>query len=114
MWKPLLITSFFAAFSTVIGIILYSRGESYVKYRWARFSGATAIAIAAYFGMTRFYLELRQQDRDNHGRALMRFQKADDDFELCLGQEKEFPCRVPAYHLKNLCAEILEPGAFPP
>ena len=108
MWEPLIITGLLASAATLIGIALYKRSESHIQYRWARFSGAAAIAVAAFIGMTNFYLDLSDRITLSNEPMMVDFQNAINDFDVCLEQEQEFACREPAMRLRDMCSKLLE------
>jgi hypothetical protein len=114
IWQPLIITGALAALATLIGVALYTRSRSHIEYKWARFSGAAAIAVAAFFGMTRFYLELSDRGQIQTQLGLDRYRTARGHYDLCLEQEKSFACRDPANDLRNACAALLEPTKTSP
>lgn len=111
-WQPLIITGALAALATLIGVALYKHSQGYVEYKWVRFSGAAAIAVTAFFGMTRFYLEL--SDRSQSQQGLDRYKTARGHYDLCLQHEKSFACRDPANELRNACAALIEPTKIAP
>ena len=109
MLEPLIVTGLLAFAATLIGIALYKRSESHVQYRWARFSGAAAIAFAAYMGMTSFYLKLSDRITFRNEQMIVHFQNARNDFDICLEHERVFACREPATKLRDVCSELLDP-----
>lgn len=113
MWEPLIITACFAAISTLISIVLYKRSESHIQYKWARFSGAAAIAVAAYLGMTSFYLDLFDTVNIRESRMLDRFRVVRTAYDHCVEQEPAFQCRDPATDVRDTCSEILEIDTSP-
>jgi hypothetical protein len=108
MWQqPLIVTGVLASLATLIAVALYKRSESLVQNKWARFSGAAAIAVAAFIGMTRFYLQLAASTQSEALRSMERFDAARAQFDLCLEQERAFACRDQATALRNQCAEFV-------
>ena len=108
MWEPLIITGLLASAATLIGIALYKRSESHIQYRWARFSGAAAIAVAAFMGMTSFYLKLSDRITLPNEQMMVDFQNAINDFDICLEHEQEFACREPAIKVRDVCSKLLD------
>lgn len=58
-WQPLVITCTLGLISAALGLLLYRFSTSTIKRRGVRISGAAAIAVVAYLGMSRFYLSLQ-------------------------------------------------------
>lgn len=109
MWEPLIVTEILAFAATLIGIALYKRSESHVQYRWARFSGAAAIAVAAYMGMTSFYLKLSDRITLRNEQMIENFRNARNDYNICLEYEGVFACREPATKLRYARSALLKP-----
>ena len=108
MWEPLIITGLVACVATLIGIALYKRSESHVQWKWARFSGAAAISVAAFVGMTSFYLKLSDRITAPNEHMVNDIQDAIKEFDICLEHEQEFSCREPALKLRDLCLELVD------
>lgn len=108
MWEPLIITGLLAFISTLIGLALYKRSESHVEYKWARFSGAAAIAVAAYIGMTSFYLKLTDRVTLQNETMVQEYLDARNEYNVCLEHERVFACRDPATKLRDACSALVD------
>ena len=106
-WQPLLITCMVGVVSALLGLLLYRFSKSSIKRRGVRISGAAAISVIAYLGMTRFYMSLQSDAFKLSAATLSEIRDAVDGYDSCAEHERTFACQQPAMTLRNVCAKTL-------
>lgn len=107
IWIPLLVTCAIAAASAIVGLVLYRHSTAVIHRKDIRFTGAAAVAVMCYLGMTRFYLQLDTQ-LDSHQKAdRNKLHRLVQDYDVCREQEGTFRCEGPAKQLRDFCLEFL-------
>jgi hypothetical protein len=106
-WQPLLITCMLGLVSAGLGLLLYRFSRSTVKQRGIRISGAAAISVIAYLGMSRFYISLQSDAFKQSVGSLTQLRDAIDVYDSCAEHERTFACQQPATSLRDACARTL-------
>lgn len=107
-WDSLIITSVLAWVSALLGFFMYRYGESTLKQKGLRFSGASAIAVIMFISMTKFYLLVHAQLHPPPKLDPTSVQAVLQNFDTCVEQEGAgFQCKQPAMELRELCSQLL-------
>jgi hypothetical protein len=108
LWIPLLVTCAIAGASAIVGLVLYRHSTATIRRKGLRLTGAAAVAVVCYLGMTRFYLQLDTQldSHQNGNRETLR--KLIQQYDVCREQENPFQCEAPATQLRDLCSGFLQ------
>ncbi|HEY4245171.1 MAG TPA: hypothetical protein VGM88_35385 [Kofleriaceae bacterium] len=91
----------------MIGFALYRFSQGAIEQKGVRFSGAAAIAIIAYLGMSRFYVSLSGQFQVADRSARDHLRESAREYDICDEQEREFVCKAQADKLRDECIELL-------